>query len=131
MRRFLPFLVATLALSGCGPAERPFTDNSKDPELYALEVKRIALNAVQTARRSREPADQIQTLVTELESLESNSRPVGSYKPIYDELLATAKPLLEDCKKANGKPANLTSRLDELKKIAEKLPGEVQQTDRK
>ena len=33
---------------------------------------------------------------------------------------------MEEYRKAGGKPGNLTARLDELKKIAEKLPGQVQ-----
>ena len=126
MPRLLVFLLASLVLPGCGSGERPFTDNSKDPDLYARDVKQIALDAVQTARRSREPADQIQTLVNELEGQETNNRPLGSYKPIYTELLTAAKQLLDECKKANGRPANLPARLDALKQTAEKLPGQVQ-----
>jgi len=126
MPRLLVFLMAPLLLTGCGSSERPFTDNSKDADLYALDVKQIAFSTVTMAKRSREPADQIQILVGEIESQEANNRPVGSYKPIYAELLAAAKPLLEDCKNANGKPANLAVRLDALKAIAEKLPGQTQ-----
>ena len=37
----------------------------------------------------------------------------------------SCQPLLADCKKANGKPANVATRLDALKVIAEKLPGQV------
>src|SRR6266542_19793 len=128
MPRLLAFLllVASLALSGCRPSDRPFTDNSKDADLYAQDVKQIALDAVQRARRSREPADQIQTLVSELESQEANNRPMGSHKPTYTELLTAAKQLAEDCKKAHGRPADLSARLDALAKIAEKLPSQVQ-----
>ena len=111
---------------GCGTTERPFADNSKDADLYALDVKQIAFGTVARGKRSRETADQIQVLVTELESLASNHRPIGTHAPIYADLLSAAKPLLEDCKKANAKPANLVSRLDALKLIAEKLPGQVQ-----
>lgn len=119
-------LLAPLLLLGCGTPERPFTDNSKDADLYATDVKQIAFSTVVRAKRSREPADQIQVLVSEIESQESNHRPVGAHQAIYAELLAAAKPLLEDCKKANGKAPNLNSRLDALKVIAEKLPGQVQ-----
>jgi hypothetical protein len=118
--------LASLLLPGCGKSERPFTDNSKDPDLYAQDVKQIVLDAVQRARGSREPADQLQTIVTEIESQPVNNRPVGSHKPVYDELLASAKALMADCQKAGGRPADLSSRLDALKKIAEKLPGQVQ-----
>ena len=123
---YLVFFLASLASSGCGQTERPFTDNSNDADLYAQDVKQIALDAIQRARRSREPADQVQTLVSELEGQSANNRPIGAHKPIYAELLTAAKQLAEECKKANGKPADLPSRLDSLKQIAEKLPGQAQ-----
>jgi len=126
MRCLLASPFVLFAVLGCRTAERPFTDNSKDPELYAQDVKQIAHDAIQRARQSREPADQLQTLVTELEGQESNSRPVGSHKPTYAELLTATKQLIEECKKANGKPANLSARLDALKLVADKLPGQVQ-----
>ncbi len=120
------FLASLLPLLGCGKSEKPFTDNSKDSDLYAQDVKQIAVEAVQRARRSREPADQLQTIVSEIEGQSANGRPVGSHKPTYDELLTSAKSLLEDCQKAGGKAPDLSSRLDRLQKIAEKLPGTVQ-----
>ena len=130
MRRFLVFYfvfcLGSLVSSGCGQSERPFTDNSQDADLYAQDVKQIALDAIQRAKRSREPADQMQTIITELEGQVANSRPVGAHKPIYAELLTAAKQISEDCKKANGKPADLMPRLDSLKLIAEKLPGQAQ-----
>ena len=126
MSRLLPFLLAPLMLSGCGSSEKPFTDNSKDADLYAADVKQIAYDTVTMAKRSREPADQIQQLVTEIESQGANSRPVGSHKSVYDELLTAAKSLMDDCKRVNGKAANLGPRLDALKKIADKLPGTPQ-----
>lgn len=126
MPRYFAFFFAPLLLSGCGSPERPFTDNSKDADLYATDVKQIALSTVTRAKRSKEPGDQIQVLVNEIESQASNNRPVGPHKPIYDELLSLAKPLVEDCKKAGaGKPANLNAKLDALKAVADKLPGQV------
>jgi hypothetical protein len=125
MLRILSLILGCLLLSGCGPS-KPFTDNSGDADLYAQDVKQIAFNAIDKAKRSREPGDQIRTLVSEIEQQGPNRRPVGSHKPTYDELLAAAKPLLADCEKAGGKPANLVPRLDSLQKIAEKLPGKVQ-----
>src|SRR4051812_41114071 len=104
MPRLLALLLVSMLLTGCGSGGRPYTDNSRDADLYAQDVKTIALGAVQRAKRSREPADQIRVLVTEIQDQESNRRPVGSHKPIYTELLATARTLMEDCEKANGKP---------------------------
>jgi hypothetical protein len=124
--RLLPFLLLTLAIPACGPSEAPYTDNSKDPDLYAQDVKQIAMDAIQRAKKSREPADQIQTLVSELESQQSNSRPVGSHKAIYDELLGLAKEFVSACNASGGKPANMTARLDAMTKVAERLPGKVQ-----
>ncbi|QDU19471.1 hypothetical protein [Urbifossiella limnaea] len=119
-------LVAAALAPGCGSSEKPYTDNSKDPDLYAQDVKQIAVDAIQRARRSREPADQLQTIVTEIEGQSANNRPVGSHQPVYTELLTAAKQLQGDCNKANGRPADLSTRLDGLKKIADKLPGQVQ-----
>ena len=39
-------LLAPLFVSGCGTTERPFTDNSKDADLYATDVKQIAYSTV-------------------------------------------------------------------------------------
>jgi hypothetical protein len=126
MLRLFSLLLASLLLLGCGSG-KPFTDNSQDAELYAQDVKQIAYGAIAKARRSREPADQIRTLVREIEQQGPNRRPVGPHRPTYEALLAAAKPLMEECEKAaGGKAANLASRLDSLQKIAEKLPGKVQ-----
>ncbi len=124
--RLLPLLLLTLTVSACGPAEAPYTDNSRDADLYATDVKQIAMDAIQRAKKSREPADQIQTLVSEIEGQGANNRPVGSHKATYDELLKLAKEFISECNAAGGKPANLTVRLDVLMKIAERLPGQVQ-----
>lgn len=124
--RILPLLLLTLALSACGQSEPPYTDNSKDADMYAQDVKQIAMDAIQRAKKSREPADQIQTLVSEIESQAANHRPVGSHKATYDELLTLAKEFVGECKAASGKPANMSARLDAMTKVADRLPGKVQ-----
>lgn len=123
MLRVVGFCLMLVFLSGCG---RSYTDNSNDPEAYARDIKEVALNAVNAARKGRESADSLRTLVRELQNQEKISRPVGSYKATYDELLGLALPLMEDCEKARGRVANLNPRLDALKKLADGLPGVVQ-----
>ena len=124
--RLLPLLLLTLTVSACGPAEAPYTDNSKDADLYATDVKQIAVDAIQRAKKSREPADQIQTLVSEIEGQGANNRPVGSHKATYDELLKLAKEFISECKAAGAKPGNMAARLDSLAKVAYRLPVKVQ-----
>ena len=124
--RLLSLLLLSLTLSACGPAEAPYTDNSKDADLYAQDVKQIAVDAIQRAKKSREPADQIQTLVSEIECQSATNRPVGSHKATDDELLKLAKEFISECKAAGGKPANMAARLDSMAKIADRLPGKVQ-----
>lgn len=121
-RLFLPLFIVFL-IAGCS-GEPSFTDHSQDQDRYAKDVKQLAINAIEQANKSREPGDCLLPLVTELADQVELNRPVGSHKPTYDEMLALAKPLAEECN--NGKPANLAARLGQLKKLAEKLPGEVQ-----
>lgn len=116
-------LIALLCLVGCH-SEAPYTDNSRDSAAYAVDVKRVILEHVETARKSSEPGDQVLTIVTELR--QSKDRPVGEQGPIYADLLAKAEALLNECNSApNGKPASLSRSLDELVKTTQTLPGEV------
>jgi len=114
----------TMMLVGCGGGESlPYTDNSKDPESYAKDVKLITIQAVRGARASSEPIDSLDPLVAELES--SNKRPVGSYQATYTEVLALAKEARDACAAANGKPSGLEGMLKKLEQSVESLPGEV------
>lgn len=122
MRIALFGLLLVAGTTGCGPA-KPSVDNSQDPEAYARDVKNLAFNAAESAAKSREPADDLLQLTSELEQ---QDRPRGSYGNVYEKLLKTANDIKTDCQKqAGGRPANLPSRLAELKKIAQELPGEV------
>lgn len=121
-------VIALLCLVGCN-SEAPYTDNSRDAAAYALDVKRVVLEHVDTARKSAEPGDQVSTIVTELK--QSKDRPVGEHAAVYAELLTKSEALLKECQAAsNGKPATLAKGLDELAKIAQGLPGEVVLTKR-
>lgn len=125
MRRLMLYfpLVFLAALVGCGGgSDLPYTDHSKDPEAYARNVKALVLGVAADAKTSREPADDLASIVTELEQ---KDRPRGSYGPIYDELLTNARTLQEECARASGRPSGLDRRLDELAKIAQQLPGEA------
>jgi seryl-tRNA synthetase len=118
--RHLLLCVSLLLIGGCG---KPLVDNSQDPEAYARDVKQLVFNEVASAAKSREPADQMVSVINELQQTD---RPRGSYQATYDQLLKKAQEIQAECQKAGkGKPANLTTRLDELKKLAQSLPGDV------
>jgi hypothetical protein len=115
------FCFALLAGAGCGSSQ-PTVNNSQDPEAYARDVKQLVYDVVESAPQSREPADQIALVVTELEQTD---RPRGNYANTYTQLLTTAKEIQAECEKSGGKPSNLPTRLAQLKKIAQALPGDV------
>ncbi len=116
--RYPLLCLAVLVAAGCA---KPPVDNSQDPDAYARDVKQLVLTQVGAASKSREPADQIATVVTELQQTD---RPRGKYQDTYDTLLTLAQGIKADCEKAKGRPDNLTARLDEMKKLAQSLPGE-------
>jgi len=109
-------LVVLLAL-GCRH-ELPYTDNSKDAELYAQNVRSLVLGLVETARASNEPQIQIKLIVTELSH---DDRPFGPYKDVYSELLTASRTILDRCQPGNGKP-DIRKELDQLTSAARKLP---------
>src|SRR5690242_12539828 len=95
-------LIALLSL-GCRH-ELPYTDNSKDADLYAQNVRSLVLALADTARASSEPQTQIRLIVTELSH---DDRPFGQYKDVYTDLLATSKTILDRCQpgaKTGAKP---------------------------
>jgi hypothetical protein len=118
--RHLFFCSAILAATGC--AGKPPVDNSQDPDAYARDVKQIVFTQVAAASKSREPADQVATIVAELQQTD---RPRAKYEGTYDKLLTLARAIKADCEKAKGRPDNLAARLNELKATAQTLPGEV------
>jgi hypothetical protein len=110
-------LVVIITL-GCGRKELPYTDNSKDSELYARGVRTLVLGLADTARGSSEPRAQISLIVTELSH---DDRPMGQYKPIYAEMLTTSQKILDRCPPGRGR-AEIGKELDELRNLARKLP---------
>lgn len=111
---------------GCGSEGRPFEDHSRDPERYAKTVKDLVMVQLAEAMRSKEPEDELDVIVQELSN--NSDKPTGSYSGIYDRILAAATELKSACESApKGRPSNLKSKLDEIKKIAEELPGEVRE----
>ena len=123
--RFCCFFLAAFAvalLSGCGPKELPYTDNSLDPLAYARDVKILVATAARQAKGSAEPLDFLGPLLNELEKTD---RPVGEFGAVYEDLRSRVKQLVLDCEKSGGKASNLRSQLDELVKVSQALPGEV------
>jgi hypothetical protein len=108
-----------MLLSGCGPAEAPYTDNSQDPLAYARDIKAQVQSAVRQAKSASEPLDYLDPLLTELKQTD---RPLGDSRAIYDDLRNHLEQLVADCKKSGRATPNLATRLDELLKLAQSLP---------
>jgi hypothetical protein len=107
--------IALIAL-GCRH-ELPYTDNSHDAELYAQNVRTLILGLADTARGSSEPQTQIRLIVTELSH---DDRPLGPYKDVYTEVLATSKTIIDRCQP--GARPDIRKELDQLTSLARKLP---------
>lgn len=117
-------LCLLLVCAGCGKTpERPFTDNSKDPQSYAADVKALIIDHVALAKKSKEPADEMQIVVNFLG--ERSSRPQGEFADTYAKLYDLAEQIHAACEAAGGKPSGLDQQLQELLTMAETLPGTV------
>ena len=122
MRLFL--CLSVLIFVGCGQSgQRPYTDHSRDPEAFALDVKQVVVNSVEDAKTSPEPEDEISSIVDMLDDL--SRQPTGDYRETYDQLLSLAGDIRAACEAANGRPSDLAARLDELVALANQLPGTV------
>jgi len=116
-------LVAMVLLAGCSGPSPKGEDHSRDAERYAVNMKNLVLMAVEDARRSREPGDQLWPVILELEQ---KDRPRGPYEATYQELDSKLREIHQACGANGGSPPpNLLARLEELKQLAAKLPGEV------
>jgi hypothetical protein len=125
----LVFCLSVVMLLGCGQSsQRPFTDHSRDPEAFALDVKQVVVDSVADARTSREPEDQVSNIVNMLDDL--SGRPTGQYRDTYDQLLSLAREIRAACEAANGRPSDLETRLQELLALADQLPGHVTPAER-
>lgn len=109
------------ALWGCDRVDDP--GHNRDPSLFSLDVKRLALNQVEEAKRSKDPADEIDVILAALENLES--RPVGDFLGIYQQLKDKLTELHAKCEAADGRPSDLSSGLEEILQLVNQLPGEV------
>lgn len=122
MRLFL--CLSVLIFVGCGQSgQRPYTDHSRDPAAFALDVKQVVVNSVEDAKTSREPEDEISNIVDLLDDL--SRQPTGDYRETYDQLLSLAREIHAACEAANGRPSDLSARLDDLLALADQLPGTV------
>lgn len=107
-------LLALVAQVGCGGGDtRSFTDNSRDPEALATNMKQVALTAIYEAESSREPADSLSMVVVSLDGKVSKM-PVGNYASIYNELLTVASELQQACEAAEGRAPGLDVGLKKL-----------------
>lgn len=120
MYRLIAFGLA-IGLAGCGSgSSREYTDTSKDPEKYAASIKQLVYNQISSAARSKEPDDDLDAIIQELS--DQKGRPLGSYKEVYDQILTNATELKKELE-GKSKPSNLRAKLDEIKALADKLPG--------
>ena len=117
--------LAALAWIGC--AEGPVVDHSRDPDMFAFDVKEVTAHSVAEARVSDEPADALFNLVDMLENL--GAQPTGAHLSLYQEIRALATEIYEDAQEVDGRPEELEERLDELWALAEQLPGDVDVED--
>jgi hypothetical protein len=116
--QLIRLIVLAVLMVSCGRKELPFTDNSKDAELYAQNLRALVVELVQTARNSSEPRVQINLMVKELSQ---NDRPAGEYREVYREMLAVSKKTLDRCPPSGGR-AQIGKELDELMTLARRLP---------
>jgi hypothetical protein len=120
MRVFICAALFSVVL-GCGGAERPYTDNSKDATAFATSVKQLVLNAAEELKTSKQPADTVRAIVLTLSELEGV--PTGEYLGTYQQMHTIASDLL--AKSENGRPSDMNAKLSEITKLATTLPGEV------
>lgn len=111
-------IVLAVLMVSCGRKELPFTDNSKDAELYAQNVRGLVLELAQAARNSSEPRAQVNLIVKELSQ---KDRPAGEYREIYSQMLAVSQKTLDRCPPSGGR-APIGPELDELAALARRLP---------
>ena len=111
-----------LALAGCGG--EPVIDHSRDPEMFAIDVKELVATSVADARTSDEPADALWGIVDYLAEL--GRHPTGQHRNVYQQIHALASEIYADAQDVDGRPPDLDERLDELWALAEQLPGDVE-----
>jgi hypothetical protein len=111
-------MVLVVLMVSCGRKELPYTDNSKDADLYAQNVRALVLELAQTARNSSEPRVQINVIVKELSQ---NDRPAGDYRQVFSEMLAVSQKAMDRCPPSGGK-GQISKELDELMALARRLP---------
>lgn len=124
MKHVCAFAILSLAVLLTGCARNPQKLDTKDPVVYAKKIKTQVYNTVQTVRRSpRTASEQSAVLLEELEVY--SSQPVGEHETTYAQLLQKCQELLAASQKSGG-GAEVSRKLNEMKALADKLPGEVQ-----
>lgn len=111
-------IVLAVLMVSCGRKELPYTDNSKDTQLYAQNVRALVLELAQAARNSSEPRVQMNLIVKELSQTD---RPIGDYRQTYSDMLAVSQKAMDRCPPSGGR-AQIGKELDELVTLARRLP---------
>ena len=119
------WMLGVLVLAWMGCADGSVVDHTRDPDLFAWDVKEVTASSVAEARGSDEPADALFNLVDMLADL--GAQPTGPHLSIYQEMRTMANQIYEDAQAEDERPEGLDERLDALWALAEQLPGEVQE----
>ncbi len=107
---------SALLLAGC--SRNPTNLATKDPAYYAQKVKGRVYELVQAVRANPKAAGpQGSLLLEELEGYQT--QPVGDHEATYAQLLEKCRELVEAAKRN----ASVTQQLNEIKALADKLPG--------
>lgn len=113
-------MMLLVGITGCGEAEMPYKDSSKDSAAFALDIKQLILNSAEDIKKSPKP-DTIRAIVQSLSELDAC--PTGDHLKTYQELFKLTSELLNQAE--SGKPADLPAKVQEIVDLANTLPGDV------
>lgn len=114
-------VASVLFLGGCSGKNQDL--DTGDPAKYAEKIKNRVHNMVEAVRRSPGSArEQASVLLEELEVYEK--QPVGEHETVYAQLLQNCWELVEAAGRS-GSGAEVARKLNEMKALADKLPGTV------
>lgn len=121
IKLFLGLGLLLCSTLGCGPSELPFTDNSKDSDAFALDMKTLVLNTTTHLKNSKDQAATLSGVVSALSGLDAC--PTGEYLTTYKEIHSLASALMAELEK--GKPADFDAKIKAIADLANKLPGDA------
>src|ERR1700742_4877191 len=112
-------VVVFLSMLGCGGKSPEYIDHSQDTERYAESMRRTILVILARAENG-DACTQIGKLATELSH---NDRPQGNYREIFSAMKKPVSKIMESCGAESYDKTAMKPYMDEIKKLAESLPG--------